>query len=121
MSAFAESRAVAVPDTGEHMAVASACGHVLDPDTGGARTFADGGRWPNEESPTHFYAVLPLATEYAAAIDDPDATVFYAGLQALAAECSREFTVTFPQVQALRDAIVLAGTLDEMKAKLAEL
>lgn len=104
MTAYTEHRVIIIPATMQERA--NAVGHILDPDTGGARSFIVG---LSASGPATHYVCSTLYTEPTAALlDNPDATQMHAALQQLAIARNREYTLTLNQIQELRDVMLLS-------------
>lgn len=105
MTAYTEHRVIIIPAAMQERA--NAVGHVLDPDTGGARSFTVG---LSVSGPATHYVCSTLYTEPTAAlIEDPDASSMHAALHQLAADRGREYALSLEEIQALRDSMEISS------------
>lgn len=98
-------------------ATANAVGAVLDPDTGGAQSWRVGVSTDGQAPASHYVASYPFSDDVVALIEAADAVPLHAALQDLAAARGRDYPLSLPELQALRDAMQLhAGPLGEALA-----
>lgn len=89
---------------------ANAVGHVLDPDTGGYRSFTAGLSASGQHPATHYICSTLYTDQTVELLDSPDATAMHEALQQLAAARGRGYTLSLSDLQELRDKMVVSAS-----------